>query len=257
VTNADVSVTEQLVFETKELASLYRKVPTSGETHRFATCRAIKRLGNRGTPVDDDRFAQLIGNGEATDVEALDLVGALGVSVDATEHQCGVAEVELGEPVDQGLVENVSLVPRLESTAESGFGQIAQLPCVDAALLETRVGVVDECLLFGEIGVRRGHVGSCIWPFLGSVERTCETLQSAGAAHTLERDRVMLLASGTSVPPPVASPTNTCGPNRGGTRPKGPHCAKRHFHFTNFPRARRHGDLRNGGFFSPCRIGEQ
>ena len=50
--------------------------------------------------------------------------------VDAAEDQGGIAEIELGEPVDQGLVEHVALVAGLEGAAEGGFVEVAQLPRV-------------------------------------------------------------------------------------------------------------------------------
>ena len=50
------------------------------------------------------------------------VVGALGVAVDAPEHERGVAEVEVGEPLDQGLVERVALEAGLERAAEVGLG---------------------------------------------------------------------------------------------------------------------------------------
>ena len=46
---------------------------------------------------------------------------ALGVAVDAAEDQRGVAEVELGQAVDQRLVEDVALEAGLERAAEVGL----------------------------------------------------------------------------------------------------------------------------------------
>jgi hypothetical protein len=63
----------------------------------------------------------LVGHREAADVEALDLVGGLGVPVDAAEHQRRVAEVELRQAVDQRFVEHVALVAGLEGATERGL----------------------------------------------------------------------------------------------------------------------------------------
>ena len=112
------------------VAALHGEVAAAGEAHRVAAGGPVERLGDRGPPVDDDRLAVLVGHGQAADVEALDGLGTLGVAVDATEHERGVAEVELGEPVDHGLVEHVALVARLERAAEGALVQVAHLPGV-------------------------------------------------------------------------------------------------------------------------------
>ena len=77
--------------------------------------------------------------------------------VDAAEHQRHVAQIELGEPVEHGLVEHIALVAGLEGAAERAFVQATHLPRVDLALLEAVVRVVDELLLSGEIGVMLRH----------------------------------------------------------------------------------------------------
>jgi hypothetical protein len=174
------------------LTTLYREMPPAREPHRFAPGRPVERLGDRCSPVDDDGFARLVRDCESTDVKTLDLLGALRITVDPAEDQCGITEVELRQAVDERLIEDVAFVARLESAAETGLGQVAQFPRIGSALLEARVGVVDEGLFFGDIGVRRGHVVSCIRPFLGSVEPTHATRESARAAHTFGRDRVTL-----------------------------------------------------------------
>ena len=191
--DADVAVAEEFVFDAEKLTALNREVAATREAHRLASRRAVERLGNRRPPVDDHRLTLLVGNGQTPDVETLHPVGTFGVAVDPAKDESCVAEVELRQTIDQRLVEDVAFVARLEGPAETGLGEVTKLPGVGPALLETRIGVVDEGLFLGEIGVRRGHVVSCIRPFLGSVEPT-------HAAHTLGRDRVMLFATGTIVP---------------------------------------------------------
>ena len=93
-------------------------------------------------------------------MEALDSVGRLGRPVDAAEHQRGVAEIEIGEPLEQGLVERIALEPGLERAAEVGLGHVAHAPRRLAAGVETLVRVVDVGLLVSEIGVLLGHNGS-------------------------------------------------------------------------------------------------
>ena len=83
--------------------------------------------------------------------------GSLGHPVDATEHERGVAQVELGQPVDDGLVEHVALVARLKSAAEGALVEVAHPPGRVAADLETPVGVLDEVLFGGKIWVLLRH----------------------------------------------------------------------------------------------------
>jgi hypothetical protein len=99
----------------------------------------------------------LVGHGEAADVEALHGVGALGVAVDAPEDQGGVAEIEVGEALDQGLVEGVTLEPGLERSPEVGLVEVAQPPRRFLGAFEALVGVVDVRLLVGEFRVLLGH----------------------------------------------------------------------------------------------------
>ena len=78
----------------------------------------------------------------------------------------GVAEVELGQPVDDGLVEDVALVAGLEGAPEGALVEVAHPPSRIAADLEAPVGVLDEVLFGGKIGVllRHGSYNS-IGPF--------------------------------------------------------------------------------------------
>ena len=49
-----------------------------------------------------------------------------GMPVDPAEHERGVAEIEVGQPLDQRLVERVALEAGLEGAAEVGFGEVAK-----------------------------------------------------------------------------------------------------------------------------------
>ena len=68
-------------------AALDGEVAAAGQAHRVAPGRPVERLGDRGAPVDHDRFTCLVGHGEAPDVEALERIRRLGVPVDAPEHE--------------------------------------------------------------------------------------------------------------------------------------------------------------------------
>ena len=82
---------------------------------------------------------------------------AVDVAVDAAEDQRRLAEIEVGEPLDQGFVEGVALESGLERAAEVGLVEVTQAPSRLAALLEAVVGVVDVGLLVGEIRMVLGH----------------------------------------------------------------------------------------------------
>ena len=83
-------------------------------------------------------------------------------AVDAAEHQRGIAQIELGQPVEDRFVEHIALVAGLERAAERALVQAPHLPRVDLALLEAVIGVINERLLSSEIGVmlRHGSVGA-------------------------------------------------------------------------------------------------
>ncbi len=129
VADAEVPAAEQLVLDAEHLPSLDREVPPPDETHRLAAGRAVEGLGDRCPPVDDDRVGLLVGHGQAADVEALRRGRALGIAVDPPEHQCGVAEVEVGQALDQGFVEGVAFEAGLERAPEVGLVEISEPPC--------------------------------------------------------------------------------------------------------------------------------
>ena len=90
-------------------------------------------------------------------MEASVAVGRLGVAVDAPEHERGVAEVEVGQALEQGLVERVALEAGLERAAEVGLGEVAQAPRRRLGALEALVGVIDVGLLVGQFRVLLRH----------------------------------------------------------------------------------------------------
>ena len=79
--------------------------------------------------------------------------------VDPAEDQRGIAEVELGQPVHQLLVEGVPFEPRLERAARAGLGQRPDPPRVLLAALEAAVRVVDMGLFGGDVRVVLAHFG--------------------------------------------------------------------------------------------------
>ena len=133
VPDAEMALTEQFVFEAEQCAPVHGEVAASGEAHRLAARGPVERLGDRSTPVHDDRLALLVGDRQAADVERLEAVGSLGHPVDSPEHEGGVAEIQLRQPVDHGFVEHVAFVARLERAAEGALVEVAHPPSRIAA----------------------------------------------------------------------------------------------------------------------------
>ena len=95
-------------------------------------------------------------------MEALEPVGRLGVPVDAPEHERRVAEVEVGQPLDQGLVERIALEPGLERAAEIGLGQSRiRHAAVTTGVRDSRTR--DRCMpaLRGDPGAAGSYLDAC------------------------------------------------------------------------------------------------
>ena len=120
-----MTLAEQLVLEAEDRATFDGEVTPAKQTHRLPPRCSIERLGDRRPPVDDHWFRVLVGDRQPADVEALRAARLLGTAVDAAEHQRGVAEIELVETLDEGLVEGIALEPSLHRAAEIGFVEIS------------------------------------------------------------------------------------------------------------------------------------
>ena len=70
-----MTVTEEFVFDSEQLATFDHEVTTAGDAHRLATCGAVERFGHGRSPVDHDRLPVLVCDGETTDVKRLEPVG--------------------------------------------------------------------------------------------------------------------------------------------------------------------------------------
>ena len=160
VPDAEVTFTEQFVFDTEQLRTFDHEVTTPSQAHGLTTGGSVERLGHRGAPVHHDRVAILVGHGQAADVEALGTRHVVAHSIDAAEHQGSVSEFEFGEAAHQLLVDRVALEAVLERAPGSGFGETPDLPGVLTTPLEAVVGPVDVRLFEVEIGVLSGHTGS-------------------------------------------------------------------------------------------------
>jgi hypothetical protein len=92
-------------------------------------------------------------------MEALDLVGVVHLSIDSPEYKCGIAQIQMGEALQQLFIEQVAFVTSLEGAAGAGLIEIADAPGVGLALFKARVSMVDMGLFGGEVGVVLAHFG--------------------------------------------------------------------------------------------------
>ena len=159
VSDAEVTLAEQLVLDAEQRASFDGEVSSAHEPHRLATSGTIERLGNRGSPVDDHRFPIEVGDGKSPDVEALESRIPFGRAVDPAEHEGRVPEVELGQSGEQLLVEGIALVAGLEGATHAGLVQVTDAPGVGLAAFEALVRSVDVGLLGLVVGVQMAHFG--------------------------------------------------------------------------------------------------
>ena len=126
------ALAEQLVLDVEERAAPGGEVAAAGQAHRLAAGGPVERLGHRGPPVDDDRLLVLVGHRQAPDVvgvarRRLRVAVAVARLVDAPEHERGVAEVELGEPVGDRVLDHVALEPGLLGAAPADLDHRLEL----------------------------------------------------------------------------------------------------------------------------------
>ena len=85
---------EHFVLEPDELAVSPSEVASAHDAHGVMGQRPVERLGRRRAPVDDERVAALVSDGDATHVEA----AAVG-EVEAPDEQAVLGDVERSQPV--------------------------------------------------------------------------------------------------------------------------------------------------------------
>ena len=190
--DAKVTLAEQFVLQAQQLPAVHVEVPPAHQAQRVAAGGTVERLGHGGTPVDHHGVAVLVGDGQPADVKALERDGIAATSVvvarpvDTAEHEGGIAQVELRQPVEHRLVVHIALVAGLKGTAEGALMEPTHLPRVDFALLEAVIGVVDERLLSSEIWVMLRHM-VCVCHFHGARNRGLTTLSALVLAATDEK----------------------------------------------------------------------
>ena len=150
---------KQFVFNAQQLLPLDGKVSAARKAHWLATSCSVKRFGYRGAPVDNNGLSRNIGNSQTADMKAFDLIRVVHLSIDSPKDECRIAQIKMGEALQQLFVEQVALVTCLESAARAGLIEIANAPGVGLALFEARVGMVDMGLFGSEVGVVLAHFG--------------------------------------------------------------------------------------------------
>jgi hypothetical protein len=147
-------VAEQFVLDPQQGAASGGEVAAAGQTHGLATGGPVERLGHRGPPVDDHRLLLGVAHRDAADVEVLgQAVGRLRGPVDPAEAQGGISQFELGEPVDDRVVDDLALEAGLLGATPADLDHRGEPRRHLARPLEARVRVVDVGLLGFEIGM--------------------------------------------------------------------------------------------------------
>ena len=150
---------EELVLDPEQLAAARGEVPAAGQAHRVTAGRPVEGLGHRRPPVDHHRLLPPVRHGQAPDVEGLAAV--VGVTIDAAEQQRRVAQVELGQPVGDGVEDDVALEASLLGAALAHLDHALQPVRRRARLLEAVVRTVDVGLLSSQVGMDR-HGGGAV-----------------------------------------------------------------------------------------------
>ena len=179
--DAEMAVAEQLVLDAQDGAAFDGEVAAALQAHRLAAGRPVERLGDRSAPVDDDGLANSgrrwpagrcgsspcrLGSGRCPGRRLF------GSAVDPPEHQCGIAEVELVEPLDKGFVEGVALETGLHRAAEVGLVEVSQAPRRRFRRLQAVIGEIDVGLL-----------GVQFWVLLGQTFPSTSERVKLGSGH--------------------------------------------------------------------------
>ena len=124
------------------------------QPHRLPSGCSVERFGDRRAPVDNDWILRRITDRNAPDVETLHLfIRGFGFAIDTTEAQGRIAQLELGQTVENGFVDDFALKARLLGATSTNLDHGRQARRGLPRLFETRIGV-SEIGLFGiEIGV--------------------------------------------------------------------------------------------------------
>ncbi len=95
---------EQLVFDGGKAPSPEEEVTAADDPEGIGRCGPVERLGDRSTPVDDERVALGVEDGQAADMESLAVV-----AVEPPEGDRGIADIERRQPAGRHVNAYVTL----------------------------------------------------------------------------------------------------------------------------------------------------
>jgi hypothetical protein len=128
------------------------EVPSPGQAHVVAAGGPVERFGHRCAPVDDDRVLLVVAHRDPADVVRRRIVDR----VDAPEAQGRISEVQLGQPVQHRVPDDVAFEASLLGAAPADLHHGAQPGGRLPGVLEELIGPVDVGLFRLEIGVCHG-----------------------------------------------------------------------------------------------------
>ncbi len=83
----EVPISEQLIFNPQEIASLDYEMPPPRKAHWFAPCCSVERFGDGSPPVDHHWLAILVSNCEAAEVKRFGLIRSLRKTIDPAKDE--------------------------------------------------------------------------------------------------------------------------------------------------------------------------
>jgi hypothetical protein len=131
----------------------------AGKAHRLATSCTIKRLRNRGTPVNHHWLAMFIGYSKPADMKTFNFTLGFTKAIDASEYKRRITQIQLGETQYQLFVKSVALVSGLECATRVGFIESSDAPSVGAAALKALICPFNMGLFGREVWVMLAHFG--------------------------------------------------------------------------------------------------
>ena len=187
-------IAEEFVFDGEQGAPARREMAAAFEPERLAAGGPVEGLGDRRPPIDDHDVALAIPDAEPADVEAL-----AAEVVDAAEDQRPAAQIELGKPPGDRLVEHVALETGLAGASGAHFGEVGQAHGGRPRGFETFVGVVEIRLLCLELGMVLWHLVPL--PLVRPLRRGIS--QPIGIARCRHPEPALLGADKHAAGPPV------------------------------------------------------
>ena len=92
-------------------------------------------------------------------MEAFNFIWGFGKAIDPTKHQCGIAQIQCGQALQQLLVESIALVAGLKGATCACLIEFPNMPGILAALIQAGISMVYVGLLGGKVRVLLAHFG--------------------------------------------------------------------------------------------------